>query len=87
MRTVIASLIVVVSLAIAGARAQSDDRARCEGLYATWERYGPPLSKGHNAGGFDALALVDPCRKDNTAAGIAALERKPRDNHFTLPAR
>lgn len=87
MRTIIASLAVVVSLAIVGARAQGDDRAYCERLYATWSRYGPPLSKGHNAGGFDALALVEQCRKGNTGAGIAALERKLRDNHFTLPAR
>lgn len=87
MRTVIASLIVVVSLAIAGARAQSDDCTCCESLYATWVRYGPPLSKGDNAGSFDALASVDQCRKGNTAAGIAALEKGLRDNHFTLPAR
>ena len=87
MRTVIAALVVVVSLGVAGARAQTDDLAYCESLYAMFERYVPSLSKGHNAGGFDAQALVDQCRQGNTAAGIAALEKKLRDNRFTLPAR
>jgi hypothetical protein len=87
MRTIIASLVVVVSLAVAGARAQTDDRAYCESLYAIWVRYGPPLSHGQNAGSFDALASVEQCRQGNTAAGIAALEKKLRDNRFTLPPR
>jgi len=87
MRTIIASLIVVASLGVTGARAQSDDRAYCESLYELWVRYGPTLSKGHDAGTFEAQASVDQCRQGNTAAGIATLEKKLRDNRFTLPAR
>jgi hypothetical protein len=87
MRTFIALLAVVVTLEVTGARAQSDDRAYCESLYELWVRYVPSLSKGHDAGTFEALALVDQCRHGNTAAGIAALEKKLRDNRFTLPAR
>ena len=87
MRTIIASLVVVVSLAVFGARAQADDRAYCESLYELWVRYVPSLSKGHDAGTFEAQASVDQCRQGNTAAGIVALEKKLRDNRFTLPAR
>lgn len=87
MRTVTALLVVIVSMAVAGAHAQTDDLAYCESLYAMFERYVPSLSKGHNAGGYDAQAAVDQCRQGNTAAGIASLEKKLRDNRFTLPPR
>jgi len=87
MRTIIASIVAVASLAGAGARAQADDRAYCEALFEMFERYIPSLSKGHNAGGYDAQASVDQCRQGNTAAGIAALEKKLRDNRLTLPPR
>jgi hypothetical protein len=88
MRTITALLVVAVSTTVAGgAGAQTDDLAYCESLYAMFERYVPSLSKGHNAGGYDADAAVDQCRHGNTAAGIAVLEKKLRDNRFSLPAR
>ncbi len=88
MRTIIASLILAMSLgATSATQAQSDDLAYCERLYATWERYISPRSQGQITGGFDAIASVDQCRRGNPAAGIPTLEKKLRDNRFTLPAR
>jgi hypothetical protein len=88
MRTIIASLGLALSLAVTGAaRAQSDDLAYCERLYATWERYIAPRSQGQITGGVDAIASVDQCRRGNPAGGIPTLEKKLRDNRFTLPAR
>ena len=87
MRTMIALLVVVVSLGMSGAPAQTGDLAYCERLYELWVRYVPTLSKGHDSGTFEALASVDQCRQGDTAAGIAALEKKLRDNRFTLPVR
>lgn len=88
MRAIIVSLVLAASLGVtSAARAQSDDRAYCERLYATWERYVSPRSQGQITGGFDIIASVDQCRRGNTAAGIPTIERKLRDNGFTLPAR
>lgn len=88
MRTVLASLVLALSLGVTSlARAQSDDLAYCERLYATWERYIAPRSQGQITGGVDAIASVDQCRRGNPARGIPTLEKKLRDNRFTLPAR
>lgn len=88
MRTVFASLALALSLGVTSvARAQSDDLAYCERLYATWERYIAPRSQGQITGGVDAIASVDQCRRGNPANGIPTLEKKLRDNRFTLPAR
>jgi len=88
MRTVLAALVLATSLGHIGvAHAQSDDLAYCERLYATWERYIAPRSQGQITGGVDAIASVDQCRRGNPAGGIPTLEKKLRDNRFTLPAR
>jgi hypothetical protein len=88
MRTVFASLALALSLGVTSvARAQADDLAYCERLYATWERYIAPRSQGQITGGVDAIASVDQCRRGNPANGIPTLEKKLRDNRFTLPAR
>jgi hypothetical protein len=88
MRTSIVWFVVAASLAVGGAaRAQADDRAYCERLYATWERYIAPRSQGQITGGVDAIASVEQCRSGNPAGGIPTLERKLRDNRFSLPAR
>lgn len=88
MRTVFASLALALSLGVTSvARAQSDDLAYCERLYATWERYIAPRSQGQITGGVDAIASVDQCRRGNPAGGIPTLEKKLRNNRFTLPAR
>lgn len=88
MRTAFVSLVLASSLGVATTtQAQSDDLAYCERLYATWERYIAPRSQGQVTGGVDAIASVDQCRRGNPAGGIPTLERKLRDNRFTLPAR
>lgn len=56
-------------------------------LHATQERYIAPRSQGQITGGVDAIASVDQCRRGNPANGIPTLEKKLRDNRFTLPAR
>ena len=77
-----------MSLGVSGTpRAQADDRAYCESLYAIWEHYIAPIGRGRFAGGFEAVALVDQCRRGNTAGGIPGLERILRNNRFTLPSR
>jgi hypothetical protein len=88
MRTIIASLVLAVSLGVTGVpRAQTDDRAYCERLFEIWERYISPLSRGQISGGRDALEAVNQCRQGDTSPGIAYLEKKVQDNRFTLPAR
>jgi hypothetical protein len=88
MRTIIASLVLAMSLGVtSAAQAQSDDLAYCERLYATWERYIAPRSQGQITGGVAAIASVDQCRRGNPAGGIPTLEKKLLDNRFTLPAR
>lgn len=88
MRTILASLVLVLSLGHTSmAQAQSSDLAYCEQLYATWERYIAPRSQGQITGGVDAIASVDQCRRGNPAGGIPTLEKKLLGNRFTLPPR
>jgi hypothetical protein len=47
-------------------------------------------SAGGNGGlrpDFSTTGAIDDCRKGNTAAGIAVLEKTLRNNGFTLPKR
>jgi hypothetical protein len=70
------------------ADAQNDDAAYCATLgdYAT--KY---LSNNGGEGGtrpdFVTVEAIADCRKGNTAAGIAALEKKIRSKGFTPPKR
>lgn len=74
---------------IAGeAAAQSDDAAYCKKLgdYAT--RYlGDAGGNGGTRPDFDIVDGITKCNKGDTAAGIAALEKKIRSKGFTPPAR
>lgn len=88
MHRTIAPLVLALALgAASAAQAQSDDRAYCENLYTTWDRYLGPRGESRSGGGVDAIAAVDQCRRGNTAAGIAVLEKKLRDGLFSLPKR
>jgi hypothetical protein len=68
--------------------AQSDDAAYCAQLGALARRY---IVGGTAQGeGFPdqvTMGAIADCNKGNTAAGIKVLERKLRDNGFTLPKR
>jgi hypothetical protein len=68
--------------------AQSDDAAYCAQLGSLALRY--TGSAGGNGGlrpDFSTTEAIDDCRKGNTAAGIAVLEKTLRNNGFTLPKR
>ena len=81
--------LVSLSVFLTGqAMAQSDDAAYCKKLadYAT--RYaGDSSFNGGARPSFDIMDGVDKCDKGNTAAGIAALEKKIRSKGFTPPSR
>jgi hypothetical protein len=68
--------------------AQGDDAAYCAQLGALARRY---IVGGTAQGqGFPdqvTMGAVADCNKGNTTAGIKALEKKLRDNGFTLPKR
>ena len=68
--------------------AQSDDTAYCAQLGTLARRYvvgGTDLGRGMPD--LETAAAIDDCSKGNTAAGIKVLEKKLRDNGFTLPKR
>ena len=46
-----------------------------------------PGGEGRLAPDLTTLGAIDDCNKGNFAAGIAALEKKLRNNGFTLPKR
>ena len=80
----------VLALSLAGtAMAQQgvSDLSYCENLYAIYDRYIAPRGESRSTSGVDAIAAVEQCRRGNTAAGIAVLEKKLRDGLFSLPRR
>ena len=70
------------------AAAADDDAAYCQKLGQMALRYtGSAGGEGRMAPDLVTLGAIEDCRKGNTAAGIAALERKLRSSGFTLPPR
>ena len=68
--------------------AQGDDAAYCAKLADLARRYtGSAGGDGRLSTDFTTLSAIDDCNKGNTAAGIAALEKKLRSQGFTLPKR
>lgn len=68
--------------------AADDDLAYCQRLGQLALRYtGSAGGEGRMAPDLVTLGAIEDCRKGNTAAGIAALERKLRASGFTLPPR
>jgi hypothetical protein len=68
--------------------AQRDDAAYCAQLGNLALRYtGSAGGEGGLRPDFTTLGAIDDCNKGNTATGIAVLERKLRNNGFTLPKR
>ena len=67
---------------------QSDDAPDCGPLAGLALRYtGSAGGEGRLAPDLTTLGAIDDCNKGNFAAGIAALEKKLRNNGFTLPKR
>jgi hypothetical protein len=82
------SLLVLLTLGAVDAAAQSDDAAYCAKLGDYARRYlGDAGGDGGTRPSFDVIEAIDDCNKGNTAAGIAALEKKIRGKGFTPPAR
>jgi hypothetical protein len=84
---IILTLAACAVLSTSGA-AQSDDAAYCGQLAGLALRYtGSAGGEGRLAPDLTTLGAIDDCNKGNFAAGIAALEKKLRNNGFTLPKR
>jgi len=67
--------------------AQSADLARCENLYALYARYsntGGESRSGSALSALDASSALADCRRGNTQAGIAVLERMLRAQGFKV---
>lgn len=80
---------IVLALSLAGtAKAQQgvSELTYCENLYALYDRYLAPRGESRSAS-VEAVSAVEQCRRGETAAGIAALEKKLRDSLFSLPPR
>jgi hypothetical protein len=62
--------------------------ARCERLFAQYERYsntgGEGRTGGSSAAGFEVRRALEDCRRGNTAAGIPVLERRLRALGFRI---
>jgi hypothetical protein len=83
------SLLLPIACALLpfAASAQSDDAAYCAALSALATRYVAPSRDQGSAADVELNAAIDQCGGANRAAGIAVLERKLRNNGFTLPKR
>jgi hypothetical protein len=65
--------------------APADDLARCERLFALYERYsntGGESRSGSAFDGIEARQAVEGCRRGRIREGIAVLERKLRAQGF-----
>lgn len=81
-------LLLILALTALPAAAQEDDAAYCAKLGQLALRYtGSAGGEGRLSPDASTLGAIDDCRKGNTAAGIPVLERKLRNNGFTLPKR
>jgi hypothetical protein len=79
--------LLVLLLALPAA-AQSDDAAYCAQLGATALRYiVGGTGQGSGVPDLETRAAINDCNKGDTAAGIKVLERKLRNNGFSLPKR
>ena len=68
--------------------AADDDAAYCQKLAQLALRYtGGAGAEGRLSTDLATMGAIEDCRRGNTAAGIAALERKLRSGGFTLPPR
>ena len=84
----IAAALIACAVLSTYVAAQSDDGAYCARLASLALRYtGSAGGEGRLAPDLTTLGAIDDCSKGNFAAGIAVLERKLRNNGFTLPKR
>lgn len=82
------TLVLLLGCIALPAVAQADDAAYCAQLGNLALRYtGSAGGDGRLAQDLTTLGAIADCNKGNTAAGIPVLEKKLRDNGFTLPKR
>ena len=67
--------------------ALADDKTYCASLSEMASKYLNTRARGMYTPDVEAVAAANQCAKGDTAGGIPVLERKLRDNGFTLPAR
>ncbi len=79
-------LFVAIVLVLSPLPALADDASYCASLSELALKYLSYNSKRGVPDG-DIAAAVDQCQRGNTAGGIPTLERKLRNNGFTLPQR
>ena len=81
------ALLAVALLAVA-APARADDAAYCAALSDQALRYLASCAiDGDNKPDLETREAIGACDQGRTAAGIAVLERKLRNNGLTLPTR
>ena len=86
-RRLLAVLAVCAGFA-ADVAAQSDDAAYCTRRTELALRYtGSAGGDGRLAPDLSTRSAIEDCNRGNFAAGIPVLERKLRNNGFTLPKR
>ena len=84
----LSALPLLVLLLALPAAAQNDDAAYCAQLGATALRYiAGGAGRGTGVPDLETRAAVNDCNKGDTATGIEVLERKLRNNGFSLPKR
>jgi len=82
------ALVLSGALLAMPALAQSDDASYCAELGNLARRYmGSAGGDGRLAADATTTRAIIDCSRGNTAAGIAALEKKLRSSGFTLPKR
>ena len=88
MRSIVFFMATLVVAVPARAQAPADERARCEELYAKYERYsstGGESRQGSTAfSALEARSALEDCRRGNTGQGIPILERKLRALGFKV---
>ena len=83
---VLAAMVLMVGMP-AIAQTPAEDLARCERYYAMYERYsntGGESRQGSVASALEARTAVEDCRRGNTQAGLAVLERRLRSLGYKL---
>ncbi|WP_332051414.1 hypothetical protein [Reyranella sp.] len=88
MKRLVIPLLAPILTQPASTFAHSEDAAYCATLSALANRYiVSSTGEGRGAPDLETRAAIYDCDKGNTAAGIPVLERKLRNNGFTLPKR
>jgi hypothetical protein len=87
MRNIVFGALALLVAVPAAAQAPANELARCEELYAKYERYsntGGESRSGSAISSLEARSALQDCRSGNTKQGLAVLERKLRALGFRI---